>query len=142
MIPAFWDASSVVPLCLEQQSTAVARDLARQYQFIVWWSTQVEVRSAFARLLRMGEITAAQQNAAGQRLDTLRRHWREMQPANDLRAQAEAFLTLYPLKAADALQLAAAWVWCSGTPRNRVFISADVQLLEAARQVGFQIVAT
>ena len=48
----------------------------------------------------------------------------------------------YSSKAADAYTLAAAWVWCSGHPQNYTFISGDAQLLEAARQVGFQIVAT
>jgi predicted nucleic acid-binding protein len=46
----------------------------------------------------------------------------------------------YPLKAADALQLAAAWTWCSGDAQGCTFISGDAQLLEAARQVGFQVV--
>ena len=47
----------------------------------------------------------------------------------------------YPLKAADALQLAAAWTWCSGKAASCVFISADAQLLDAAGQVGFQLTA-
>lgn len=55
-------------------------------------------------------------------------------------SQAETFLMSYRLGAADALQLAAAWTWCSGSPQDYVFISGDAQLLEAARQVGFQIV--
>jgi methionine salvage enolase-phosphatase E1 len=47
----------------------------------------------------------------------------------------------YPLRAADAFQLAAAWTWTSGEPQGYVFISGDAQLLKAARQVGFQVVA-
>lgn len=89
----------------------------------------------------MGELTGSQHAAAGLRLEKLRRGWRELQPTEALRSQAESFLMSYPLKAADALQLAAAWTWCSGIPQNYVFISGDTQLLEAARQVGFQIVA-
>ena len=47
----------------------------------------------------------------------------------------------YPLRAAYALQLAAAWTWCSGHSQNYVFISGDAHLLEAAQQVGIQVVA-
>jgi predicted nucleic acid-binding protein len=98
------------------------------------------MRSAFERLMRMNQLTAPEHAAAGARLEKLRRAWRELQPSEALRAQAETLLMSYPLKAADALQLAAAWVWCSGHPQTCVFISGDAQLLEVARQVGFQIV--
>ena len=85
-------------------------------------------------------MTTSEHTAAGVRLERLRRRWREMQPSEALRTQAEAFLTSYPLKAADALQLAAAYIWCLGTPQSRLFISGDSQLLQAARQVGFHTV--
>jgi len=100
------------------------------------------MRSAFERLLRMGQLTAPEHAAAGLRLNRLRRGWRELQPGEPLRSQAEIFLGQHPLKAANALQLAAAWVWSSGAPQSSKFISADAQLLEVARQVGFQIVPT
>jgi hypothetical protein len=41
------------------------------------------------------------------------------------------------MTAADAFQLAAAWIWCEGHPHNRTFISGDKQLLDAARKLGF-----
>jgi uncharacterized protein len=99
------------------------------------------MRSALERLLRTGQLTVPEHAEAGARLEKLRRAWRELQPTEALRAQAETFLMNYPLKAADALQLAAAWIWSSGNPQTRVFISGDRQLLEAARQAGFQTVA-
>jgi hypothetical protein len=34
----------------------------------------------------------------------------------------------------------AAWTWCGGHPRNRVFISGDRRLLEIVEQLGFKIV--
>jgi len=137
---AFWDTSALVPLCVRQQPSATVRQLLEQHEIAVWWATPVEMRSAFERLLRMGQLTAPEHAAAGTRLEQLRRGWRELQPTEALRAQAESFLTSYVLKAADALQLAAAWIWCSGNPQAHVFISGDSPLLEAARQVGFQTV--
>ena len=139
MKAAFWDTSVLVPLCVQQQPSPAVRELLERYDIAVWWATSVEMRSAFERLLRMGQLTPAEHTAAGMRLQKLRRGWRELQPAEALRTQAEAFLMSYPLKAADALQLAAAWTWCSGDVENCTFISGDAQLVEAARQVGFQV---
>ena len=141
MIPAFWDTSALVPLCVQQKPSPAVRQLLEQHELAVWWATPVEMRSAFERLLRMDQLTIPEHAAAGVRLEKLRRGWRELQPSEALRAQAETLLMSYPLKAADALQLAAAWIWCSGDPQSCVFVSGDTQLLEAARQVGFQIVA-
>ncbi len=141
MSAAFWDTSALVPLCVRQQPSEAVRQLLRQYEIAVWWATPVEMRSAFERLLRTGALTAAEHTAAGARLEKLRRGWRELQPGEALRAQAEAFLSAYPLKAADALQLAAAWTWCAGDAQSCILISGDAQLLEAARQAGFQIVS-
>jgi len=138
---AFWDTSALVPLCVQQKPSSLVRHLLAQYEIAVWWATPVEMRSAFERLLRMGQLTVPEHAAAEARLKKLRRGWRELQPTEALRTQAEVFLMSYPLKAADALQLAAAWMWCSGSPQNYVFISGDAALLEAAQQAGFQTVA-
>lgn len=141
MTPAFWDTSALVPLCVQQQPSTTVRQLLEKHEIAVWWATSVEMRSAFERLLRLGQLTDSEHAAAGLRLEKLRRGWRELQPNEMLRAQAETFLMSYPLRAADALQLAAAWTWCFGNAQTCVFISGDAQLLEAARQVRFQVVA-
>jgi hypothetical protein len=60
---AFWDSSALVPLCVHQQSSAAARQLLRQYSIVVWWSTSVEIRSAFERLLRLGQSIPAESAA-------------------------------------------------------------------------------
>ncbi len=140
MADAFWDASSLVPLFLRQPSSSTALQLVRQYGIVVWWSTPVEVRSAFARLLRMGQATPPEFSAAQMDLAQLRMSWREVLPSPALRDQAELFVDRFQLKAADAQQLAAAFDWVIGRPSGRVFISGDVQLLEAARQLGFQAI--
>jgi predicted nucleic acid-binding protein len=139
MEAAFWDSSSLVPLCVTQPASPGAQALSQRYKMIVWWAAAVEIRGAAARLLRMGLLTSNQQVGARVRLEGLRSRWQEISPGPSLRDQAEQLLDRFPLKAADALQLAAALAWCSGSPRGRGFISGDVQLLDAARQVGFQV---
>ena len=141
MNPAFWDTSALVPLCVQQQPSPAVRQLLEQHEIAVWWATPVEMRSAFERLLRMSQLSGPKHAAAGVWLEKLRRGWRELQPNEALRSQAETFLISYPLRAADALQLAAAWTWCSGKAQTCVFISGNAQLLEAARQVGFKTAA-
>jgi predicted nucleic acid-binding protein len=59
MTPAFWDTSALVPLCVQQQPSAAVRQMLQRYQIAVWWATPVEMRSAFERLLRMGQLTGA-----------------------------------------------------------------------------------
>src|ERR1017187_1656172 len=137
---AFWDASALVPLCVKRQATETILDLSANYGMAVWWCSPVEMRSAFARLARVGQLKPVEHVQALVRLDRLRDGWREVQPADSLREKAESFVDRFPLKAADALQLAAAVSWCQGRPRNRAFISGDSQLLEAARQLGFNAI--
>jgi predicted nucleic acid-binding protein len=140
MDEAFWDTSALVPLCVWQRATPVARALSDQYRITVWWSTPVEVRGAFARLIRMGQLTPNGLVQAQVTLEELRSDWREIEPSESLREQAERLVDRFPLKAADAQQLAAALTWCLGRTKGRAFISGDSQLLDAARQLGFQVV--
>jgi len=100
----------------------------------------VEVRSALERLLRTGDLSAAERTGAEKRLDRLRKGWSELAPTEILRDQAEMLLARFPLSAADALQLAAAMTWTSGHPRGRVFICGDARLLDAAEQLGFRTI--
>jgi|ERR1035437_1187554 predicted nucleic acid-binding protein len=134
---AFWDSSALLPLCVKQRATPVVQALSAKYRMAVWWSTPVEMRGAFARLLRMGQLTPTGHVAAQVELENFRRTWREIEPSEPLREQAERLVDCFPLNAADAEQLAAALAWCLGRPRGRVFISGDSQLLDAARQLGF-----
>jgi predicted nucleic acid-binding protein len=141
MEPAFWDSSALVPLCVLQQATLMAENMSRKYEVVVWWAAPAEISSAFSRLSRMSQLAVAGQAQAHHVLDRLRAQWTEISPATSLRNQAERLLDRFPLKAADALQLAAAMTWCGGHPRGRAFLSGDAQLLEAARQLGFNAVA-
>ena len=142
MEPAFWDSSSLVPLCVKQRATPVVQALSQRYSMIVWWAAPIEIRSASARLLRMRQLSSSEHVVSQVRLDELRSRWVEICPDKALRTQAERLIDRFPIKAADAQQLAAAMTWCLNRPRGRVFISGDNQLLDAARQLGFQAIET
>jgi len=110
------------------------------YRMVVSWLAPVEIRGAIARLLRMGLITPNQQVQGLVFLDIYRAEWREIAVTAATRDKAEDFVERFPLRAADAIQLGAAWAWCQGHPRSRPFISGDTQLLDAARQLGFHVI--
>jgi hypothetical protein len=139
--PAFWDTSGIVPLCCHQPASSQANRNARLYgNQLVWWAAPVEAVSAINRLMREGALTAEQVRQALHRLDYLRRRWSEIQPTEELRTHAERLLRPHSLRAADALQLAAALVWCNNRPRGRHFIGADNALLGAAETEGFSVI--
>ena len=60
-------------------------------------------------------------------------------PSDMLRARAERLIGAHPLRAADALQLAAALAWCEEQPWNEAFVCLDKRLRAAARQEGFSV---
>jgi len=136
--PAFWDTSALVPLCVRNRASARVHLLFRRYAPVVWWATPVEARSAFARELRVGSLTAEDYSIASGNLVALKRRWREILPSDSLRALAEELLDRYSLTAADALQLAAAYTWSDRHPFDRSFIAADKRLLSAAGSIGFR----
>jgi predicted nucleic acid-binding protein len=127
---------------MRQHSTVLLQRLTQRFSMVVWWATGVEARSAFSRELRANTIAGSEHRTAVLRLQDLRGAWREIQPTEDLRLLAESMLDRYDLRAADALQLAAAYTWAFNRPFNRPFISGDKRLLHAAQQAGFHAIDT
>ena len=141
VLSAFWDTSAVVALCCVQKQTAQAKQTARIYaRQVVWWGTSVEAISALNRLIRQSHLTAAEIPQAFAKLDYLRKRWVEIEPASEVRNQAERLLGNYKLRAGDAFQLAAASVWCGGYPRGRSFIGSDNDWSIAAEAEGFNVI--
>ena len=138
---AFWDTSAIVPLCCLQAQSGQARQTARVYaRQVVWWVSLVECMSSFYRLAREGHLTIRETRQALERVEYLRGRWAEVQPTEEVRRQAERLLRTHRLRAADALQLSAALVWCANHPRGRTFVGADNNLAEAAESEGFLVI--
>ena len=107
---------------------------------IVWWGTVVECSSALFRLEREKELSTQEMQQALRWLEKHREHWDEVIPTDGVRNLAERLLKAQPLRAADALQLAAALVWCASQSKGRNFICADARLIEAAEKEGFNVI--
>jgi hypothetical protein len=137
---AFWDASALVPACVLQAGSARVQSNLRRYAPTVWWAAYVEVRSAVARLRCNGVIDDQGAVKAVTSLDRIKAMWRAILPDDSLMNEACRLLDLYPLRASDSLQLAAALVWCRQRPDGKKFICNDKRLSEAARSAGFSVV--
>lgn len=136
----FWDASALIPLCLQERLSGGLKRIAQDDEaLVVWWGSPVECLSAFARLRREAVLNEFGEEQARLVLHALQETWTEIEPANVVREQAGRVLRLHPLRAADALQLAAALVWCQGDPIRNGFICLDQRLREAARREGFTV---
>jgi hypothetical protein len=138
---AFWDTSAIVPLCVHENHSARARQTLRRYpRPVVWWGTLAEACSAFARALRVGEITIKEKKHAIHHLGRLSGFWKEIAPGQTLRELSIQLLDNHSLRTGDALQLAAALVWCEEKPRRQVFVCFDNRLATVAEDVGFNVI--
>ena len=136
----FWDASALVPLCVPEEHTESAKALLRKDGgVIVWWGTLVECYSAFARLRREGGLEKEEEENAREPLLKFEQRWVEIRPGRAVRQQAIRCISVHGLKAADALQLAAAFVWADSNPVGNAFVCLDAKLREAAKMEGFTV---
>jgi hypothetical protein len=137
----FWDASAIIPLCLtEPWSAFLMQILAEDSLMIVWWGSMVECWSAFARLRREGLFDTRDEAQARAILARLATAWTEVLPSQVVRDHAARTLQFYPLRAADALQLAAALVWVQSQPIGQPFVCLDHRLRAAAQREGFLLI--
>ena len=135
----FWDSSAVLPLLLDEPFAARVQGLLeRDAVMVVSWATPIECWSAVARARREDRISAETEERAVKLLEMLQKSWYEVTPSEAVRRQSRRLLRIHPLRAADALQLAAAIVW-SGQQDGSEFVSFDARLREAARREGFAL---
>lgn len=136
----FWDASAVIPLCVRESQSLLVKKIAEEDgAIVVWWTTPVECYSAFARRRRDDTLPRPHEDQARQVVARLAANWTEVQPSHQLRETAARVLLLHPLRAADALQLAAGLLWAEGHAARHQFVCLDQRLREAAEREGFQI---
>jgi predicted nucleic acid-binding protein len=134
----FWDASAIVPLLVAEATTPRLQALAVQDpEMLVWWGSEVECVSALARLERTATLDTTAFALASERLIRLADGWHEIEPSDAMRESAVRFLRVHPLPAADALQLAAAFVAAERRPPSLRIVTLDERLADAARREGF-----
>lgn len=134
----FWDSSAILPLIIQEDSSAkILNLLSSDQEMIVWWGTYLECISGLARKEREGILSISDFGIAKKRLKTLASQWNEIQPIDPIKEVAERLLRNHDLRAADSLQLASALIFCQHKPDNLIFVSLDLKLSLAANKEGF-----
>ena len=136
----FWDASAIVPLLVSETSSRSLQALAKQDStMLVWWGSEVECASALARIEHDGALDPRDAARVFERLRQLSGGWQEIEPSDVIRQAAIRFLRVHPLRAADALQLAAAYAAAEQRPASLDVVTLDERLAIAARKEGFVV---
>ena len=136
----FWDSSALVPLLVREPRTSTLSALYKQDPAVLaWWGSEVECASAIGRLERAGALDVDSAGHALSRLDSLQDAWQGIQPVGEIKMTARRLLRVHPLRAADALQLAAAFVASERRPPTLEFVCLADRLNDAARREGFVI---
>lgn len=135
----FWDSSAILPLLMDERtSLKVAPVYEKDDRQIVWCLTEVEAASALARREREGR-DAEDVARARSMLRVLTERWEEVTSVQSVRARALRLLGTHALRAADALQLAAALVFCDERTESLPFVCLDDRLADAARKERFPV---
>ena len=136
----FWDSSAIIPLCLKEKTSGLMKRLMKDDEdTVVWWTTRIECLSALSRRQREGVLRSGDETKAKFVLSALAATWSEVQPTETVRLRAERLLSIHPLRAADALQLASALIWAQETPRGLGFVCLDQNLRAGAFKEGFSV---
>jgi hypothetical protein len=137
----YWDTSAVVPLLVKQTQTKFVTGLRVSDPVIaVWWGSVVECASALARLLREGAIERREAAIGIERLHEFEAEWVEVEPSIAVRDGACRLLRAHPLRAGDALQLAAALRLSDEIGEPFEIVCFDSRLADAARAERLRVV--
>lgn len=133
----FWDSSAIVPCIVsETYSSQTIPLLLSDPATTLWWAAVVECVSALEQKRRdiQHALPWTTYVTARRRLDGIMSAADVVLPTGAVRAEAVRLLERHPLRAADALQLAAALV--SG---QRELVCFDVRLNAAAASEGLRV---
>jgi uncharacterized protein len=136
----FWDSSALVALLVDEVDSEQRRQqLEADPELAVWWGTPVECESAIQRRFREGSLSVADARMARERLADLSAAWHEVSPIVAVRTLSRRLLRTHPLRAADALQLAAALALGEAGLNEFSFACSDARLASAAEMEGLLV---
>lgn len=137
----FWDSSALLPLVIEEAGTvAMNRLFAADSEIALWWGTPTECWSAVARREREGSWPQSMTEEVLANLQKLVARAHEVLPTRAVRACSRRLLFTHSLRAAHALQLAAAVVLGASEVAELEFVTLDDALALAARREGFRVI--
>jgi hypothetical protein len=105
---------------MTEPSTKVVETLAENDPSMIvwWWAAEVKCASTIARFERDDALDDAAATQVFHRLRQLAHAWHEVDPSDPVREAAVRFLREHPIRAADALALAAAFIAAERRPSS------------------------
>jgi predicted nucleic acid-binding protein len=138
----FWDSSALVGLLIKEHCSEELTQLWRHDDtFVVWWGTETECLSALARREREGGLSREQVGSAEGMLRQILDRAYEVMPSTEIRHHSRRLLMTHPLRAGDALQLAAAVLFADSEVQQLPFLTMDKNLAACAEREGFSLPA-
>ena len=105
----FWDTSALLLVLAEQPGGLdVVPLMEKGSDVAVWWGTRVELVSGVCRLHREGRIDEKALSGLLSKIDAVTSEANQVEPTEQVERLQFVCLELHNLRAADALQLAAA----------------------------------
>jgi uncharacterized protein len=136
----FWDSSALVPLLIhERESEFCAAAYGTDREILIWTLTKVEVFSALCRRMRDKTLDDKIFETARIRMVDLFDTVYEVTALDRVKDRAMRLLRVHPLRAADALQLAAVLVATKEKVDRLPVMCLDDRLTEAAKLEGFEV---
>jgi hypothetical protein len=122
----------------EWLTPAVTEVFSADASMVVWWGTEIECHSAIAR--KTAALLPDGIASVEARLEELRHEWHEVQPAEAVRRTAVRIVRTHDLRAADALQLAAAIAIADDDLSSLPFVTLDDRLAQAAARERLPVI--
>lgn len=136
----FWDSSALVAAVVVESGTASIRGIGhRDPDRVIWRLTEIEIASGLWRRRRSNDLTEDARSVAQHGADQLLSNAIVIADVPPVVNRARRLLATHNLRAADALQLAAALVATEDQPSRFAFVTLDDRLAEAASREGFTV---
>ncbi len=136
----FWDSSALVAITVDEKATRSVRDLSREDpELVVWVLSEVEITSALWRRRRGNELSEVVRAEAQRQMDLTLSNALTVADVAAVVRRARRLLAAHTLRAADAMQLAAALLACEDEPGRLPLVTVDDRLAEAATREGFMV---
>ena len=137
----FWDTSALVPLFVaERESARALRWLREDPDVVVWTLARLELLSALARRRREEPAASRQLGVARRQFLGAWGRWSEVTAVDVVRRRAERLVETHPLRAEEALQIAAALIAAEDDPGGIEFVTFDRHEASAAEREGFRVI--
>jgi predicted nucleic acid-binding protein len=134
----YWDSSALVTLFVDQDNSEFyLAKLKESSEIVTSWHAVPECASAFCRLRREGLIREEDLTHILDRLRNQSANWYVVGSGKRLEHLTLRVLRVHPLRAMDAIHLAAACLVRGDDMSTMRFLSSDQRLNDAAAKEGF-----